>query len=313
MANILTVTLNPALDLTVRVTHLTPGEVHRSRTLLTHAAGKGVNVAQVLSDLGHTLTVSGFLGDDNAHAFNTLFARRGFVDAFIRVPGEIRSNIKLAEDNGRVTDLNGPGPQVSEQAQQALLDTLDRIAVHHDAVVVAGSLPQGVSPQWLRALVLRLKALGLKVVLDTSGEALKQGLSAGPWLIKPNTDELRDVLGSDVSSPSAQVAAAAQLQAQGVEHVVISQGADGVNWFNGASALHAQPPTVTVASTVGAGDSLLAGMVHGLLSGHAPEQTLRTATAIAAMAVTQIGFGISDAAHLATLESGVNVRVLTEE
>ena len=313
MAKILTLTLNPALDLTVRVAQLQPGEVNRSQALLTHAAGKGINVAQVLADLGHKLTVSGFLGEDNQQPFNALFARRGFVDAFIRVPGEIRSNIKLAEDDGRVTDVNGPGPLVSEFAQQALIDKIDQIAASHDAVVVAGSLPRGVSAQWLHHLLLRLKAMGLKVILDTSGEALKQGLSAGPWLIKPNTEELSDALSCDISSLESQVAAAARLQAQGVEHVVISQGADGVNWFSHGQALHALPPKVSVASTVGAGDSLLAGMLHGLLSGHTPEQTVRTATAIAAMAVTQIGFGISDAAHLATLESGVRVRSLTEE
>lgn len=313
MASILTITLNPALDLTVRLGHLEPGEVNRSPMMLTHAAGKGINVAQVLADLGHTLTVSGFLGEDNAQAFDALFKRRGFVDGFVRVPGETRSNIKLAEDDGRVTDLNGLGPQVSPQAQQALLDILDRIAPDHDAVVVAGSLPQGVSPQWLHDLVLRLKALGLNVILDTSGQALKEALAAGPWLIKPNTEELSDALGSDISSLEAQIEAATRLQALGIEHVVISHGADGVNWFSHAEALHALPPKVSVASTVGAGDSLLAGMVHGLLSGHSPEQTLRTATAIAAMAVTQIGFGISDAAHLATLESGVRVRPLTKE
>ena len=313
MARVLTITLNPALDLTVRLGHLAPGEVNRSPLMLTHAAGKGVNVAQVLADLGHTLTVSGFLGEDNQQAFDALFKRRGFVDAFIRVPGETRINIKLAEDDGRVTDLNGLGPQVSAQAQQALLDTLDQIAVGHDAVVVAGSLPQGISPQWLRDLVLRLKVLGLKVILDTSGQALKEGLTAGPWLIKPNTEELSDALGRDISSLEAQIAAASRLQAQGVEHVVISHGADGVNWFSSGPALQALPPKVSVASTVGAGDSLLAGMVHGLLSGHSPEQTLRTATAIAAMAVTQIGFGISDAARRATLEGGVSVRPLTEE
>ncbi|MBW3503072.1 1-phosphofructokinase [Pseudomonas sp. NKUCC02_KPG] len=313
MASILTITLNPALDLTVRLGHLEPGEVNRSPMMLTHAAGKGINVAQVLADLGHTLTVSGFLGEDNAQAFDALFKRRGFVDGFVRVPGETRSNIKLAEDDGRVTDLNGLGPQVSPQAQQALLDILDRIAPDHDAVVVAGSLPQGVSPQWLHDLVLRLKALGLNVILDTSGQALKEALVAGPWLIKPNTEELSDALGSDISSLEAQIEAATRLQALGIEHVVISHGADGVNWFSHAEALQALPPKVSVASTVGAGDSLLAGMVHGLLSGHSPEQTLRTATAIAAMAVTQIGFGISDAAHLATLESGVRVRPLTKE
>jgi len=313
MAKILTLTLNPALDLTVRVAHLQPGDVNRSQAMLTHAAGKGVNVAQVLAELGHTLTVSGFLGEDNQHAFNALFAHRGFVDAFIRVPGETRSNIKLAEDDGRVTDINGPGPQVSEAAQQALLDTLDLIAASHDAVVVAGSLPRGVSPQWLYELLLRLKTMGLKVILDTSGEALKHGLNAGPWLIKPNTEELSDALGADISSLASQVAAATRLHAQGVEHVVISQGAEGVNWFSLGPIWQALPPKVSVASTVGAGDSLLAGMLHGLLSGHSPEQTLRTATAIAAMAVTQIGFGISDRAQLATLERGVRVHPLTEE
>ena len=306
MARILTLTLNPALDLTVRLAHLEPGEVNRSETLLSHAAGKGVNVAQVLADLGHQVTVGGFLGEDNPHAFEALIAQRGFADAFIRVPGETRSNIKIAEQDGRVTDINAPGPLVSEQAQQALLDQLTRIAPGHDAVVVAGSLPCGVSPQWLQGLLEHLKRLGLKVALDTSGEALRAGLKAAPWLIKPNTEELADALGNATNVIS-------QLHQQGVEHVVVSDGAAGVSWYSRAPTLHATPPKVTVASTVGAGDSLLAGMLHGLLSGDTPEHTLRRATAIAAMAVTQIGFGIRDAAQLARLESGVAVRPLTEQ
>ncbi|TCV55925.1 1-phosphofructokinase [Pseudomonas fluorescens] len=313
MAKILTLTLNPALDLTVELARLEPGQVNRSDDMHTHAAGKGVNVAQVLADLGHTLTVSGFLGEDNAQVFETLFAQRGFVDAFIRVPGETRSNIKLAEQDGRITDLNGPGPVVDAAAQQALLARLEQIAPGHDVVVVAGSLPRGVSPQWLQALIARLKTLGLHVALDTSGEALRVALAAGPWLIKPNTEELADALGCEVVSEAAQAQAAQRLHAQGVEHVVISHGADGVNWFSVGAALHASPPKVSVASTVGAGDSLLAGMLHGLLSADTPEQTLRTATAIAAMAVTQIGFGIHDTALLASLEQGVRVRPLTEQ
>lgn len=313
MAKILTLTLNPALDLTVELSRLDAGQVNRSEEMHTHAAGKGVNVAQVLADLGHQVTVSGFLGEDNQQAFETLFAKRGFVDAFIRVPGETRSNIKVAEQDGRITDINGPGPMVDAAAQQALLDRLQQIAPGHDAVVVAGSLPRGVTAQWLRELIERLNALGLKVALDSSGEALRAALLASPWLIKPNTEELADALGCEVVSPIAEAQAAARLHGQGVEHVVISHGADGVNWFSVGSALHASPPKVSVASTVGAGDSLLAGMLHGLLSADTPEQTLRTATAIAAMAVTQIGFGINDAAQLAQLEQGVRVRPLTEQ
>lgn len=313
MAKILTLTLNPALDLTVELSRLDAGQVNRSEEMHTHAAGKGVNVAQVLADLGHQVTVSGFLGEDNQQAFQTLFAKRGFVDAFIRVPGETRSNIKVAEQDGRITDINGPGPVVDATAQQALLDRLQQIAPGHDAVVVAGSLPRGVTAQWLLELIERLNALGLKVALDSSGEALRVALQASPWLIKPNTEELAHALGCEVVSPIAEAQAAARLHAQGIEHVVISHGADGVNWFSVGSALHATPPKVSVASTVGAGDSLLAGMLHGLLSADTPEQTLRTATAIAAMAVTQIGFGINDAARLAQLEQGVRVRPLTEQ
>ncbi|NBF02454.1 1-phosphofructokinase [Pseudomonas sp. Fl5BN2] len=310
MAAILTLTLNPALDLTVQMARLDAGQVNRSDAMHTHAAGKGLNVAQVLADLGHQLTVSGFLGENNPQAFDALFAQRGFVDAFIRVPGDTRSNIKLAESDGRITDINGPGPEVSEAAQQALLERLEQIAPGHDAVVVAGSLPRGVSPEWFQALLLRLKALGLKVALDTSGAALRAGLAAGPWLVKPNTEELADALDSPVASVAE---AARQLHAQGVEHVVISHGAEGVSWFSAAPSLQALPPKVRVVSTVGAGDSLLAGMLHGLLSAQPFEQTLRTATAIAAMAVTQIGFGISDRAQLARLEQGVRVHPLIEQ
>jgi 1-phosphofructokinase len=312
MANILTLTLNPALDLTIELPPLRLGEVNRSEALHRHAAGKGVNVAQVLADLGHRLTVGGFLGEANQQPFVELFEQRGFADEFIRVPGETRSNIKLAEQGGRITDLNGPGAFVDDDAQEALMTRLEEIARRFDAVVVAGSLPRGVSPQWLQALLERLAAMGVKVALDTSGAALSAGLAARPWLIKPNTDELSDVMGAPAHSLAEQTAAARQLHGRGIEHVVISQGADGVNWFSPAGAWHAVPPKVTVASTVGAGDSLLAGVLHGLLSGLPAEQGLRQATAIAAMAVSQIGFGINDHAQLARLQGDVGIHALAE-
>src|SRR5690606_2427392 len=173
---------------------------------------------------GHQLTVAGFLGIDNQQPFEALFARRGFVDEFVRVPGETRSNIKLAEHSGRITDLNGPGPMVSEEAQQALYARVEQIASGFDAVVVAGSLPRGVSPEWLHKLLVRLKDLGLKIALDSSGLALRAGLAAGPWLIKPNTEELADALDAPIISIAAQAEAAAGLLAKGIEHVVISQG-----------------------------------------------------------------------------------------
>ncbi|MDZ3993706.1 1-phosphofructokinase [Pseudomonas sp. Teo4] len=310
MAKILTLTLNPALDITVSLDALRPGHVNRSQAQQSHAAGKGLNVAQVLADLGHSVTVGGFLGRDNLQPFEALIEWRGFADCFVRVPGETRSNIKLVEADGRVTDINGQGPEVDAAAQLALLRRLEQVAPGHDAVVVAGSLPRGVSPEWLRELLVCLKGLGLKVALDSSGEALRAGLQSAPWLVKPNTEELGEVLGLSVGSAAEQHTAAQRLLADGVKHVVVSDGAQGVTWFADNLTVHARPPKVRVASTVGAGDSLVAGMVHGLLLDEAPSDTLRRATAIAAQAVTQVGFGIRDREQLARLEAGVQ---LTEQ
>lgn len=307
MAKILTLTLNPALDITVSLDSLRAGQVNRSQAQHSHAAGKGLNVAQVLADLGHSVTVGGFLGRDNLQPFEALIEWRGFADCFVRVAGETRSNIKLVEANGCVTDINGQGPEVNAASRSALMRKLLQIAPGHDAVVVAGSLPRGIDPQWFAELLGQLKAQGLKIALDSSGEALRAGLQAAPWLVKPNTDELAEVLGHSVTGRAEQQQAASQLLASGIEHVVVSQGEHGVSWYRAGAVLHAQPPQVRVASTVGAGDSLVAGMVHGLLQGEAPAQTLRRATAIAAQAVTQVGFGIRDSAQLEQLQAGVHI------
>ena len=231
MAKILTLTLNPALDITVSLDTLRPGHVNRSHSQHSHAAGKGLNVAQVLADLGHSVTVGGFLGRDNIEPFEALIAWRGFADCFVRVPGETRSNIKLVEADGRVTDINGQGPEVDEAARVALLRRLEQVAAGHDAVVVAGSLPRGVDAQWFHQLLLQLKQQGLKIALDTSGEALRVGLQVGPWLVKPNTEELGEALGAKVDTAQAQRLAAERLLASGVEHVVVSQGEQGLSWF----------------------------------------------------------------------------------
>lgn len=307
MAKILTLTLNPALDITVSLDSLRAGQVNRSQAQHSHAAGKGLNVAQVLADLGHSVTVGGFLGRDNLQLFEALIQWRGFADCFVRVAGETRSNIKLVEANGCVTDINGQGPEVDAASRSALMRELLQIAPGHDAVVVAGSLPRGIDPQWFAELLGQLKAQGLKIALDSSGEALRAGLQAAPWLVKPNTDELAEVLGHSVTGRAEQQQAASQLLASGIEHVVVSQGEHGVSWYRAGAALHAQPPQVRVASTVGAGDSLVAGMVHGLLQAELPAQTLRRATAIAAQAVTQVGFGIRDSAQLEQLQAGVHI------
>ncbi|WP_151989150.1 1-phosphofructokinase [Acinetobacter oleivorans] len=310
MAKVLTITLNPAIDVTIQLNELQVGEVNRQKSVEIHAAGKGLNIAQVLKDLGHEVIVSGFLGTTNKQIFDNHFKEAQFQSEFIYIEGETRQNIKIAEHSGRMTDLNGKGFLVSELDKKNLFQKIEMILPQVDIVAIAGSLPQGFSVDELQQLIKLIQKQGKRVALDTSGKALVAAIECQPWMIKPNTDELVE----SYQLPAATYAEQKKLfeNLAKIEHVVISMGEDGVNWLHDTHPLHAKAPKVVVKSTVGAGDSLLAGMIHGLINGFSDEETLKTATAIASHAVTQIGFRIPNAETLNQLKAQTTINSLSE-
>jgi len=310
MARILTLTLNPALDLAIRLGPIRLGEVNRTESTRLDAAGKGINVARVLRDLGHDVTVSGLLGADNETAFVRAFARYGLHDAFVRIPGESRINAKLSEPDGRVTDLNGPGPLIPSHALDMLSVRLSPLLPGIDAVVISGSLPPNMTPAQFAGLITRIRERQLPVWIDTSGPALVSGLAARPTGVKPNEIELADWAGHPLDTPEARLQAALRLNAEGVEDVLVSAGAEGVIWAHGGETLMAESPRVTVVSTVGAGDTLLAGTLHGVMSGWPRERSLRFATALAAESVRHIGVGDPNAGDFDVLQQQTLVRSL---
>jgi len=316
MARVLTLTLNPALDLSVTLERLEPGAVNRTRATHLAAAGKGVNVARVLAELGHDVTVSGFLGEENDGPFLSAFEALGVEDAFLRVPGETRINAKLAEADGRVTDINGPGAGIDAASWQRLLDWLDARLANAErrpaGVVIAGSLPPGVAAEDLAGLVARLRDAGLAVWVDTSGEALARAIDARPTAVKPNEQELAAWAGTPLDTAETRLRAALRLYAAGVEEALISAGPAGVLWVSRRGAWQAVPPRLDVASTVGAGDTLLAAMLHGILSGHTPEQVLRFATALSAESVRHVGVGHVRADDFPQLQQQTRVRRLND-
>ncbi len=311
MARILTLTLNPALDLAIRVGSIRLGEVNRTESTRLDPAGKGINVARVLRGLGHDVTVSGLLGADNEMAFVRAFAGWGLHDAFIRVPGETRINAKLSEPDGRVTDLNGPGPRIPAHSLDVLTERVRSLLSGLVAVVISGSLPPNVTPVQLAGLITRIREHQVPVWLDTSGPALVAGLAARPTGVKPNETELADWAGHPLDSPEARLQAALRLNAEGIKDVMVSAGAEGVIWAQRGNALMATSPRVPVLSTVGAGDTLLAGTLHGVLSGWPRERTLRFATALAAESVRHIGVGDPKAADFDMLQQQTLVRSLS--
>lgn len=228
---VVTITLNPALDLTGSVDALSIGSVSLVSKGSLHAAGKGVNVAKVLSDLGAEVTVTGFLGRDNEELFCQLFEEMNANDQFVRVDGATRINVKLVEQDGRVSDINFPGVNVSEQAIAEFESRLFELAKTHEFFVLAGSLPQGVSPELCATWIEKLHQLGKKVMFDSSRAALAAGLDAHPWLIKPNDEELSEFVGRELNTPEACQQAAQDLADKGIENVVVSLGSKGVMWL----------------------------------------------------------------------------------
>ncbi len=308
---ILTITLNPALDMTGNLENLKPGAVNLVQDSTLHPAGKGVNVAKVLSDLGSAVAVTGFLGDSNDQSFIELFESLNAADHFVRVPGSTRINVKLVESCGDVTDLNFPGVTVSAEKQQAFETKLLELAADYDLIVIAGSLPVGITPKDLSRCVAMLGEQGKQVIVDTSRAAFQEVLSASPWLVKPNEDELSEWAGRELKTEQELREVGEQLAASGVTHVVISRGADGVLWLNDGQWLKSQPPRMKVVSTVGAGDTLVAGLCYGLNQGFDKSKTLAFATALSALAVTQTGVGATDHQQIQNIVEQVQVSDVT--
>jgi 1-phosphofructokinase len=280
-----TVTLNPAIDRTITISRFTAGTVNRVEAERDNPGGKGVNVASALAGSGLRTAVTGFLGGENAEVFEAHFTRQNIVDHFVRVPGRTRVGIKIVDpDLKQTTDINFPGlaPRPGEVA--ALWEKLG--ALRSAWWVVAGSLPPGMDAGIYREIVASLKARGARVALDASGEALRQGIAAGPHVVKPNLSELETLLGERIAGTDAIIAAARQLLDQGIELVTVSMGREGACFVTAAETVIARPRDVEVGSTVGAGDAMVAGIVAAQLRGLPLEDCAKLATAFSLQRLT---------------------------
>jgi 1-phosphofructokinase len=301
-----TVTLNPAIDWTISISHFAANKVNRVEQQQQHPGGKGVNVASILADYGHAVAVSGFLGRENSATFEELFARKRIADHFIRIAGQTRVGVKISDPAlQQTTDINFPGQAPTPADVEALFGQLAGLGA--EWVVLAGSIPPGVAPTIYRDLVIALKEQGRKVALDTSGEPLRRALEAAPQIIKPNVHELGELLGTSLDTTAAVVAAAREYLARGTQLVAVSMGADGACFVTDREVVVARPPQVEVQSTVGAGDAMVAGIVAGQLRGLTLAECARLATAFSLDAITHIGSGLSSVEAIQGLMERVTV------
>lgn len=269
---IVTVTPNPSLDRTVEVDALVRGAVLRARRARVDAGGKGVNISRALAANGIATVAVVPSGGSEGRQLAALLGLPGVELVLVGVAGAVRANISVVEPDGTVTKINEPGPELSPEEARALMDTTLAAASRTGGatwVAASGSLPPGVGSDFYRRLIEHLAGTGVRIAVDTSGEALTLALPAGPDVVKPNREELAEAVGGDLGTLGDVVDAAERLRDKGARAVLASLGAAGAILVDGSGATHGEAAVANPQSAVGAGDALLAGFLAA--GGHGSE------------------------------------------
>lgn len=263
---IYTLTLNPSLDYLLDTPDFKLGKTNRSVSESLHFGGKGINVSYVLKQLGIQSVCLGFTAGFTGDELEKMLMSNGLTCDFVKVEkGNTRINVKIR--NEEITEINAQGPEIFSQDVEKLLKKLDPLS-DGDTLVLAGSTPRGFDSIY-SDIMKHLSNKGVRFVVDTSGQKLLDCLKYKPFLIKPNKEELSEIVGQSLEDDQAIVTAAEKLKEMGAVNVLVSLGGDGallVDENNKAHRVYAH--VITPVSTVGAGDSMVAGFLAGTEQGY---------------------------------------------
>ncbi|HET7475387.1 MAG TPA: 1-phosphofructokinase [Dermatophilaceae bacterium] len=287
---IVTLTPNPSIDRTVSITSLEHGEVHRATASRIDPGGKGINVSRALAAHGLDTVAVLPAGGPEGHLMEELLDAANIARLSVPIAGSVRMNVALVEPDGTTTKINEPGPTMSGPEIGALLDGVaDALKDSPDWLVGCGSLPPGMPATFYADLVARGHDSGVKVCIDSSGSSMQHAVGAGPDLIKPNQEELEEIVGRPLSTLQQVHDAATELVKGGVGTVLVSLGSHGALLVHPAVTAHGKATVAKPLSTVGAGDSLLAGYLHATATGASPGEALAAGIAWGAAAVSLPG------------------------
>ncbi len=316
ITQVVTVTANPAIDLMVVADDWERGRVNRGTKSYTRLGGKGIQVATGLSDLlvdSNTCVIAtGWLGSDNDSGFIDHFKQFNIEDMCIRVAGETRTNVKITDSHDNdTTDINFVGLTIPTPAQEQLSQLIQDKVCGQTAVVLAGSLPHGVSDDFYLNHIKNLQTTDSLIVLDASGTALDIVVKnkAFPHVMKPNIHELRSVTKQDIHSPQEIVTATKDWFDNGLELLVVSLGEEGALFITASDIVKSIPPHVEIFSTVGAGDAMVAGITYGYIQNWSLVELARFATAcsVARIAVHEAGTSLLDRAKQLSNDISIDI------
>lgn len=287
---IITVTMNPAIDKTVDLEHLEHGGLNRVKNVIVDAGGKGINVSKTIKELGGETIATGFVGGSGGVLIKKVLMEQGIQSDFIEIKNEIRTNLKVVESDGYVTEFNEPGPIVTEEELDLLTTKLLQYANEDALFVLAGSIPNGISKNVYKVFIEKLKEKGAKVFLDADGELFIHSLEASPDIIKPNRHELEEYFHKDYRVDEEELVTMGQkLLEKGISMVAISLGQMGALFITKEEVIRCPGLKVEAHSTVGAGDAMVAALSYGLNQGLKLEACAKLGVATSAGAVTTKG------------------------
>lgn len=308
---ILTVTLNAAVDKTYTVENFTIDRVHRPSSWRIVAGGKGINVARVYRELGGEALATGFLGGHNGDFVRESLKAEGMPYDMVETAGESRVCIAILDPASRTqTELNEVGPVISQEEVDRLKLKYESLVPGMEYAVLSGSAPPGVPDGIYRELIEIAKHYGVPSVLDTSGQALVEGLTALPRITKPNVHELSAAVGRPISTIEEAADAAREINARGVEIVAVTLGRDGALVSTSDSIYRAKPPEIQFVSAVGSGDAFVAAFVYTCVTGGSVEDALRLATGAGAANAMTFGAGFCSRDDILRLANEVEVQPL---
>ena len=271
---ILVINLNASVDKRYRMKELTKGEVMRAAEVDNTPGGKGLHVANVATILGEDCIATGYLGGKSGEFIGEKLKDYGIKQDFVKVAGETRSCLAIITDDGAQTEILEPGPVVTAEEQEAFLLKYRELLSKASVVVASGSMPQGLPKNFYATLIEIAKAEHKPFLLDTSGEALVQGIAAMPYFIKPNTDEIRAIKGTNIDSDEDVVREVQLFMADGIKLPVVSLGARGSIAGYNNHVYRVTVPKIQCKNPVGSGDSFVAGIAVGIERGMAIEDIL---------------------------------------
>ncbi len=298
---IYTLTLNPAVDRELTVPAMEFDSVLRASESRVDFGGKGFNVSRLLKGMEESSIAVGFLGGNAGELLQNGLQSLGIGTDFVWVAGETRTNVSIVtQTHDHYIKVNEKGPLVDADKQKELLEKIDSLATQGDWWVLAGSMPPGVADDFYARIVNVLNQHEANAILDTTGEALRLGCAEKPYLIKPNAEEVHALTGMPVDSTNEIASAAAELRKMGAQNVVISMGKAGALMQSAEETWLTHSPKIQEKNPIGAGDSMVGGLVWALTQGIALKESL--------------GWGVASGAATASL-SGTEVgsRPLIEE